>query len=401
MRKNFENVMEFVTTLGWLEPLLPDPVPPELLDRADALRRHTVRLDTLLPRPTAIRLGRLLRITNSFYSNLIEGQYTEPLELAANAPRRDRKQLTKLAYTHMDAQTALERLLDRYPRDLDWPGLFSPAFVERVHARLFKDATPAELALEDGSLMTPGVLRSRNVKVGRHTPPDHGIIRPMLERMQQVYGRQRDPRQRLLAALAYHHRLSWVHPFTDGNGRTVRMLTHLQLYRLGYSSTLWSLSRGLARSQNTYYERLETADQPRRGDLDGRGQLTRAGLFEFLEFMLDTCLDQVQYISDALATATLRDRLEQSILSQPEWRNAGVRPEAARALHILLTQGSVNRADFKIYLGLGERLATQQLSLLTRLGLVESPTPKSREIYPGLPAAFAQQLFPDLHRRLG
>lgn len=55
------------------------------LDKADALRRHTVRLDTLLPRPTAIRLGRLLRITNSFYSNPIKGQYIEPLVLAARA----------------------------------------------------------------------------------------------------------------------------------------------------------------------------------------------------------------------------------------------------------------------------------------------------------------------------
>lgn len=85
MRRNIENIMEFVTTLGWLEPLLPDPAPPELLDKADALRRHTVRLDTLLPRPTAIRLGRLLRITNSFYSNPIKGQYIEPLVLAARA----------------------------------------------------------------------------------------------------------------------------------------------------------------------------------------------------------------------------------------------------------------------------------------------------------------------------
>ncbi len=102
--------MELATEHGWLEPLLPDPVPPKLLDKADALRRHTVRLDTLLPRTTANRLGRLLRITNSFYSNLMEGQYTEPLELAANAPRRDRKQLTKPAYTHMDAQTDLHRL---------------------------------------------------------------------------------------------------------------------------------------------------------------------------------------------------------------------------------------------------------------------------------------------------
>ena len=391
--------MEIITTVGWLEPLLPEQLPQTLLDKSDTLLRETVRLNTLLPPVTALRLGRLLRITNSFYSNLIEGQYTAPLELAANAPRRDRKELSKLAYTHMDAQAALERLLNRYPLELDWQALFHPRFVERVHARLFKDATPEELTLEDGSRMTPGQLRDRNVRVGRHTPPDHAIVKPMLERMQAVYGRQQDSRRRLLGALAYHHRLSWVHPFTDGNGRTLRMLTHLHLHKLGLSSTLWSLARGLARAQSDYYLRLENADQPRMGDLDGRGQLTQRGLFEFLEFMLDTGLDQVQYMIQALGTQTLRDRLENLVLTDPVLKETGIRPEAARALHILLMQGVVSRSDFKVYLGLGDRMATDQLSRLTRLGLVESPTPKARELSPGLPAWFAQQVFPDLHRR--
>jgi len=86
-----------------------------------------------------------------------------------------------------------------------------------------------------------------NGQAGCHAAPDGSAVTPMLERMQKVYGSMPDPRQRLLAAFALHHRLAWVHPFPDGNGRVVRLLTHLQLFKLGLASPLWSLSRGLAR----------------------------------------------------------------------------------------------------------------------------------------------------------
>lgn len=390
--------MELISTIGWLEPLLPDSIPQHLLDKSDQLLRDTTRLSTLLAPEMARCVESLLLATNSFYSNLIEGQYTEPLELAANAPKRDKKVLTALAYTHMDAQRAFERALQRHP-ELTWSNLFDSKFLERIHMRLFLNATQKELTLADGTLMQPGKLRERNVSIGHHIPPDHSIVSQMVDRMQMVYGNQKDSRRQLLGAFAYHHRFAWVHPFPDGNGRTMRLITHLHLQKLGLASDMWSLSRGLARKQSDYFIRLHNADQPRHGDLDGRGQLSQRGLFEFIDFMLDTCLDQVSYMADSLDTHNLRERLESIVLTDSRMKVAGVRIEAARALQILITQGRVSRSDFKIYLGLGDRLATSQLTELIKLGLVVSPTSRAREVYPGLPGWFAQQVFPALLRR--
>ena len=67
----------------------------------------------------------------------------------------------------------------------------------------------------------------------------------------------------------------------DGNGRVTRLASHAALYR-DFTGGLWSICRGLARSHTEYYTRLENADEPRRGDLDGRGNLTEAGLWDFL-----------------------------------------------------------------------------------------------------------------------
>ncbi|MDE1169104.1 MAG: Fic family protein [Pseudomonas sp.] len=390
-----------ITGNHWLEPLLPATFPSQIIAMAEQMPYQAGKLAGMLAPQTATLVGGLLRVTSSFYSNLIEGQFTEPVSLAPTAPKRHRKELTELASTHIGAQQAFERAVS-IRQDLSWPDLFAPAFVSRVHRRLFEGASESQLLLSDGTHLVPGQLRDaaeKDVLVGQHAAPAWTCVSPMLTRMQQVFGRLADTRARLLATMIYHHRLAWVHPFVDGNGRVVRMITHLQLHKLGLSSPLWSLSRGLARAQQGYYAHLANADQPRRGDLDGRGQLTQAGLFEFVSFMLDTCLDQMRYTEQAMQVSNMRERLGRIFAFDQRLHLAGVKPDSARAIHILLTQGVVTRADFKIYTGQGDRTATEQLKKLIDLGLVKSATPKSRELEPGLPIWFAQQLFPDLHQR--
>ncbi|MGQ0697999.1 MAG: Fic family protein [Panacagrimonas sp.] len=71
------------------------------------------------------------------------------------------------------------------------------------------------------------------------------------------------------------HRLNWIHPFIDGNGRSARLHSHLALHRLGITQGLWSVMRGMAREQERYYALLNNADLPRRNDLDGRGPLSQ------------------------------------------------------------------------------------------------------------------------------
>jgi Fic family protein len=78
-----------------------------------------------------------------------------------------------------------------------------------------------------------------------------------------------------VGAVCSHHRLLWVHPFLDGNGRTARLHTHLVLTALGVTRGVWSPLPGMARDQEGYYARLNNADLPRRNDLDGRGPLSR------------------------------------------------------------------------------------------------------------------------------
>lgn len=390
-----------IQSISALEPLLPDQIPDDILMMADQMPFLLGKLSGALAKETESAIGSLLRVTNTYYSNLIEGQFTEPLTLNPNTPKRSRKELTELAAIHMMAQDALERAL-RQHKDLQWDYFFSAEFLKRVHARIFATTDTSLLKLSDGTTMTPGLLRSeaqKDVKVGMHAAPNWDAVLPMIERMQQVYGGYSDPRRKLLAIMAYHHRLSWVHPFPDGNGRLLRMITHLQLYKLELASPLWSLSRGIARQHEQYYQTLAAADRSRLGDFDGRGQLSQKGLFDFMRFMLTTSLDQINYMIQCLDTNNLRARIDRAFKTDEKIISAGIKDDSAKAIHILLSLGSVSRSDFKTFTGLGDRYATDQLAKLIDVGLVKSKTPKARELYPNIPVWFAQLIFPDLHRR--
>lgn len=127
--------------------------------------------------------------------------------------------------------------------------------MQAVHRRLFAGAHEDDLHLSDGTQMVGGVLRSHTgheVRVGNHFAPAARSVETMLKHMETGYGRANDPRRKLLAVMTYHHRLAWVHPFSDGNGRVIRMMSYLQLNKLGLASPLWSISRGLARHQSEY-----------------------------------------------------------------------------------------------------------------------------------------------------
>ncbi|MFD2837855.1 Fic family protein [Azotobacter vinelandii] len=389
---------QLVTGTHWLEPLLPSDFPSEILSMAEQLPYQAGKLAGMLPPETTACVGGLLRVTSSFYSNLIEGQFTEPVSLAPRVPKRSRKELTELAVAHIGAQEAFERAILRYST-VPWSEFFSPPVSWLEYTAGCSSRPPrSSYALPMVVTLPPGQLRDaaeRDVMVGQHAAPSWAAVTPMLNRMQQVYGSPPDARTRLLAAMAYHHRLAWVHPFADGNGRVVRLLTHLQLHKLNLSSPLWSLSRGLARRQEQYYARLANADQPRRGDLDGRGQLTQAGLFEFVGFMLDTCLDQMRYIEAAMRVGQMRERLEKifrlGTSDQLSGSQAGGRPCAACPTHPRQGEPSRLQGFHRPWRADGDRPAQEA----RRAGAGRQPYAQSEgDFFPTLPVWFAQQLFP-------
>jgi len=381
-----------------MEPLLPaDHRLAALLEQAHDLIRSADQLSGKCQPGALDGLRTLLRAMNSYYTNRIEGQHTLPVEIE-QALRNDysadayKARRQRLALAHMAAEQALEQRWSQWePRQI-----WSAAMVCDIHQDLFARLSEQDRTLAEGDALQPGVLRDREVSVGRHAAPQAQALPAFLERWGSFYAQVRRGEMQVLAVAASHQRLAWIHPFRDGNGRVARLHTHLALGHMGLTNGLWSPLRGFARTQEAYYARLAAADEPRAGDLDGRGNLSEQALCDWMGYVLGHCLDQVRFMAALLGLESMKDRIAACLSFEENVVRQGVRTEALRALHYLFaTQGELERADFKAMLGLGERQATGQVTALLKRGLLVTDSPYGKLRF-GVPQHALRFYFPGL-----
>jgi Fic family protein len=310
---------------------------------------------------------------NCYYSNLIEGHDTHPHDIdralmADYSTKPEKRALQLEARAHIEVQ----RMIDGGQAPSVSP--LSLEYIRWAH-REFCSRLPPELLLVDDPKarkklsVVPGELRTRAVAVGRHVPPPPADLPAFMDRFEAAY-RTDSKLKQLIGVAASHHRLAWIHPFLDGNGRVARLVSHAMLKELGIGSMLWSVSRGLARSVADYKANLMAADEPRQGDLDGRGNLSRKNLIEFCEYFLSTCLDQVRFMDQLLAPVSLNDRIQHQILE--EERKGVLASGAHKLMRAALEQGAVSRGDVPSIVQASERTGQRVTRSLIENGYLSS-----------------------------
>ena len=133
---------------------------------------------------------------------------------------------------------------------------------------------------------------------------------------------------------------------------------------------------------------LDHADQPRQGDIDGRGNLSKKALIDFTIWFLQLCLDQVAFMARLFDLGTLAGRLDAYVA-----RSEILKPEAARLLTEALVRGEIERGDAARIIGLPERSARRVLNETVAAGLIASDTPKGK-VSLRFPAETLDALFP-------
>jgi Fic family protein len=390
-----------------MDPTLPDQEALEGMAAETAAKAGA--LGARLHPDTLTAISALLRMVNCYYSNLIEGHDTHPVDID-RAMRQDysgdprRRSLQLEARAHIEVQLLMEEDLvarpDRKICATEYLCWVHGEFYQRLPEELRTVRDPA-----DGRelTVTPGAIRAYDVRVGDHIAPPHGEVAALLDRFSRSY----DPAGRaavpgLLALGAAHHRLLWIHPFGDGNGRVTRLMTDAYLRRIGVGGAgLWTASRGLARRSAAYRDALAAADAMRWNDYDGRGPLSLKALGSFCRFFLETCLDQVTYMGGLLDLEHLTDRVrrygrarEAGIISGA---TSGFREEASLLLEHLVYRGSLPRGDVPKLLRLEERTARRVVRLLIEEGFISAPTTRA-PIRLRIPAHAAAHLFPGLYQ---
>jgi Fic family protein len=368
---------------------------PGLTDLALDLAQKSSGFRRSLPESLLASLADLVRAMNCYYSNLIEGHDMHPVDIeramkndySKDARKRDLQLeakahiavqkwidgggLTGCAVTSDGIREAHRRFCEELPDDLLW--VEDPITKERVR-------------------VAPGELRTRDVRVGDHIAISPGAVPRFMKRFEEVYGAV-NKTESILGAAAAHHRLVWIHPFVDDNGRVSRLMSHAMLLNTLDTGGVWSVARGLARSVDAYKSHLAACDQTRRNDLDGRGNLSEEALAAFTDYFLRTGIDQVTFMEELLQPDRLRARI--LLWAEEEIRLGTLPPKSGNILEAVLYRGELPRADAAGAVGAGVRHARRIVSALVERGVLVADSARAplRLVFP---AALASRWMPGL-----
>jgi Fic family protein len=384
-------------SVALMEPLMPAEENRQLEDLAFELAEKASALNSQVKPQTRQSMGELVRSMNCYYSNLIEGHNTHPIDID-RALANDYSQDLQKRCLQLEARAHIEiqRMIDanQGPEDIvstDYMIWLHQAFCSRLPEEFLWVENP-----ETGKKLQviPGILRTSDVCIGQHIPPSAGALPRFLSRFAEAYSPTRLSRVRqVVAVAAAHHRLLWIHPFFDGNGRVVRLLSHAYLNKIGVGSSLWSVSRGFARNANEYKALLMQADRQRWNDLDGRGNLSAKALQTFCEFFLKTCVDQVEFMQTLLEPTELLRRVEQ--YAEAEVKAKRLPPGSFPLLREALIFDEFERGKAAAITGYQERQARTVLRKLVEAKLLVSDHPKGK-VRLGFPISVVEYWFPKL-----
>jgi Fic family protein len=368
----------------------------ELMELVFDLSKRSTAFCASLPKGLAEPLAEFVRSMNCYYSNKLEGHNTHPVDieraLHSDLDRNSQKRDLQLeAKAHIEVQRWIDEggLEDR---EMTAHGVFE------IHRR-FVELLPDDLRwvknpdTGERIAVLPGQKRERDARVGRHIAVSPSAISRFMQRFEERYARLRNF-EAVLATAAAHHRLAFIHPFADGNGRVMRLMSYATLRRTLETGGLWSIARGLARREADYKRHLQACDEIRQGERDGRGNLSEAALVAFTRFFLEVSIDQTAFMSELMQPARLRDR----ILS---WANEEIGykrmpAQSARLLDAILFKGAVPRGEVPAIVDQSERSARSISTALSKEGIITS-TGARGDWRLAFPAKLAPRITPGLY----
>ena len=175
------------------------------------------------------------------------------------------------------------------------------ALIRELHKIVVKDLRKPPAGEGD---VTPGMYRGHDVSITNadHRPPSHVHVQSYMDELVEFINAPNEKQYILLNVAFSHHRFAWIHPFGNGNGRVVRLLTYAMLIRQGFNVSEGRILNPTAIfciDRDKYYAKLAAAD---RGSMQG--------LLAWADYVLYGLLDEISKIDNLLD----RDYLVNKIL---------------------------------------------------------------------------------------
>ncbi|MHC8392681.1 Fic family protein [Pseudomonas sp. LB3P93] len=283
------------------------------------------------------------------------------------------------------------------------PDSIPPSILARADALVTKTAFLAGLLAPETAACVSSLLMDSDADYSKIIDGHHiesVVLKDALNlaNKQSTLGASTELRRRILVALAHHYHLLQNYPISDGNAAVARIIVHMHFAQIGLHPHLWSLSRGIARRREEYHAALDMTGGTQECQLAGGAQQSDKTLLGFIEFMLDVCHEEVDYMTAALSRSKLRESVTHAFSANPYLTEAGIKFETAPAFLALLIQGALPRSEFVIFTGLQSEDASDQLNRLINLDIVVRSPSDLLTLEVALPDWLVSELLPDLHK---
>ena len=345
--------------LRLLNPRFDSPLLDVLTD-LEYLRRLQIRSTT--PWPVFLQLKQVFHLLESLASARIEGNHTtlaDYVEAKVTDTPAASEQLREIG----NIEQAMQQLEDTVK-----PG-------EPVSEHLLRglQATAVAMLTREGD-RSPGAYRSGPVRIAQaeHLPPDAMRVPEYMAELVAFINRPDPPKYDLMKVALAHHRCAWIHPFGNGNGRVVRLLTYAMLIKYGFQVSavgrLLNPAAVFCADRNRYYALLGDADSGSDEALERWCIYVLAGVRDELN-KVDRLADYTHLQAKVLQPAVAYARQRQLITAQEE-----------AVLAATIKAGVVKASDLEPALpGLNANQRTYQIRKLVDSGMLQPSQPGARQ----------------------
>jgi len=255
------------------------------------------------------QLKEIFHILESVGSARIEGNRTtisDYVEKKIEKAERSAQQFSEIA----NVEQAMEFIEENISKGAD----ISHKFIRELHQLCVDGLT------EEGD-RTPGAYRTWTVEIEKsnHIPPTPQAVNGYMDELVDFINTNHDKRYDLIKIALAHHRFVWVHPFGNGNGRVVRLLTYALLIKFGFKVNEGQILNPTAvfcNDREEYYDKLSVADNGDKEDLLNWCEYVLIGICNEIS-KVNKLLDHEYLVSKVLKPAIYRGR-DRGLLNNEE-----------------------------------------------------------------------------------
>jgi Fic family protein len=337
--------------LGLLNPEFDSPL-VDVVTELEYLRR--LRLGGSTPEPVFLQLKYIFHMLESLGSARIEGNHTTLADYVESRlevqPAQPTDQLREMA----NIEEAMSFIEDHFAPGQD----VSEHFLRELHAMTVR-------GLEREGDPTPGAYRHKPVRISQseHLPPDAVAVSQYMTELVEFINRADPAKYDLMKVALAHHRFAWIHPFSNGNGRVVRLLTYTLLIKYGFNvkadGRVLNPTAVFCNDRDRYYAMLGHADTG-----------TQEGLESWCVYVLSGMLDELKKVDRLTNADYLIDRILIPALHHAREREL-VTPVEERVLLTTAQLGVSKANDLRDAMPkLTDRQRTYQISKLVERGML-------------------------------